>query len=110
MHSNPNKNHHHRNGGEWQRREAQLGEWGVAGLELAPKTETHYSPIQRSWTPLHNKKKACEIADLSGGGGGRTRVQTRNPRAFYMFSRPFNPPTRARQAAAKPESQPLNLA
>ena len=57
MHSNPDKNHHHRNGGEWQRREAQLGEWGVAGLELAPKTETHYYPIQRSWTPLRNNKK-----------------------------------------------------
>ena len=46
----------------------------------------------------------------SGGGGGRTRVQTRNPRAFYTFSRPFNPSPQARQAAAKPEAQPLNLA
>ena len=46
----------------------------------------------------------------SGGGGGRTRVQTRNPRAFYTFSRPFRPSPRARQAAAKPEAQPLNLA
>ena len=57
MHSNPDTNHHHRNGAEEQRREAQLGEWGVAGLELAPKTETLYYPIQRSWTPLHNNKK-----------------------------------------------------
>ena len=53
----------------------------------------------------------CKTASrVSGGGGGRTRVQTRNPRAFYTFSRPFHPSPRARQAAAKPEAQPLNLA
>ena len=62
-------------------------------------------------TIIQQKKRPSYNAEsLSGGGGGRTRVQTRNPRAFYTFSQPFNPPTRARQAAAKPESQPLNLA
>ena len=34
---------------------------------------------------------------FGGDGGSRTRVQTRNPTAFYTFSRPFRP---SRQAAA----------
>lgn len=35
-----------------------------------------------------------------GDGGSRTLVQTRNPKAFYTFSRPFGPSFSARQAAA----------
>ena len=94
---------------------AQWGEWIVA-RELAHLKHIH-SPhmatagcqafantkTQRS---VREKTNRCK----SGGGGGRTRVQTRNPKAFYTLSRPFNPSTPARQATAKPESQPLNLA
>ena len=69
----------------------------------------------QTYSPTSKKQPETETARIaasrkSGGGGGRTRVQTRNPRAFYMFSQPFNPSTRTRQVAAKYESQPLNLA
>jgi len=64
---------------------------------------------QKRSTPNHGVERLAILCIACGGGGGRTRVQTRNPRAFYMFSRPFGPSIGARQAAAKPRSQPLCL-
>ena len=46
--------------------------------------------------PIAVRRNEAECGD----GGSRTLVQTRNPKAFYTFSRPFGPSFSARQAAA----------
>ena len=111
IYGNPEKNHHHRSGNKSKGPKPQACVISGFVFELAHNSIIHSSHYTTKVVGLcENKKGPAQTQTRSGGGGGRTRVQTRNPRAFYMFSQPFDPPTRARQAAAKPESQPLNLA